>query len=47
VVDLGGGRTGIIVTRSGEDSNSTDLVEYRDGVDLGQMRVLQSIGAGE
>jgi hypothetical protein len=47
VIDLGGGRTGIIVGRSGEDDNSTALLEYRDGVDLGQMRILQSIGAGE
>jgi len=47
VVDLGEGRTGIIVGRSGEDSNSTDLVEYRDGVDLRQMNILQSIAAGE
>jgi len=47
VVDLGGGRTGIIVGRSGEDSNSTDLLEYRDGLDLRQMRILQPIGAGE
>jgi hypothetical protein len=47
VVDLGGGRTGIIVGRSGEDDNSTVLLEYRDGVDLRQMRILQSIGAGE
>jgi hypothetical protein len=47
VVDLGRGRTGIIVGRSGEDDNSTDLLEYRDGVDLKQMRILQSIAAGE
>jgi hypothetical protein len=32
---------------SGNDSSSLDLVEYRDGADLGHMRTLQSIGAGE
>jgi hypothetical protein len=47
VVDLGGGRTGVIVGMSGNDSSSLDLVEYRDGADLGHMRTLQSIGAGE
>ena len=47
VVDLGEGRTGFVVSRAGEDSVSTDLVEYRDGVDLSQMQVLQSISTGE
>lgn len=47
VVDLGGGRTGIIAETSGLDSHSLDLVEYRDGVSLRDMRPLQSIGAGE
>jgi len=47
VVDLGGGRTGVIVGMSGNDSSSLDLVEYRDGADLGHMCTLQSIGAGE
>jgi len=32
VVDLGEGRTESLSAGSGEDSNSTDLVEYRDGV---------------
>jgi hypothetical protein len=47
VVDLGEGRTGIIVSVEGQDSASTDLLEYRDGQHLGSMRVLQSIGTGE
>lgn len=47
VIDLGKGRTGIVVTISGEDSGSTDLVEYRDGTDWRQMLGLQSISAGE
>jgi hypothetical protein len=47
VVDLGAGRTGMIVGESGEDSSATVLVEYRDGANVAHMRVLQSIGAGE
>lgn len=47
VVDLGGGRTGIILSVGGEDSSSTKLVEYRDGLDFQHMRVLQSLDAGE
>ncbi len=47
VVDLGGGRTGLIVSSSRNDSNSLDLVEYRDGANLSNMRSLQSIGVGE
>jgi len=47
VVGLGGGRTGIIFANVGEDSYSTDLIEYHDGLDVKQMPVLQSIAAGE
>jgi hypothetical protein len=47
VVDLGGGRTGLIVSSSGVESISLNLVEYRDGVSLKEMRTLQSIGAAE
>ncbi|MGH9736811.1 MAG: hypothetical protein ACRD8A_19750 [Candidatus Acidiferrales bacterium] len=47
VADLGGGRTGIILGNGGEDSASTDLVEYQDGLDVAHMRNLQSIAAGE
>ncbi len=47
VVDLGGGRTGIIVYIIGEDSTELRLAEYRDGVNLGGMPVLQYLGCGE
>jgi rRNA maturation protein Nop10 len=47
VANLGGGETGIILANGGEDSISTDLVEYRDGLDVAHMRTLQSIAAGE
>jgi len=47
VVDLGGGKTGIIFGISGEDSGSLNLAEYRDGASLREMRSLHSIGAGE
>ena len=47
VVDLGDGRTGIIVHIAGEDSTQLDLKEYRDGVNLHQMDTLQSISTGE
>jgi len=47
VVDLGSGKTGIIIGINGDDSTALNLVEYRDGVDLRQMQVLQTIGAGE
>jgi hypothetical protein len=47
LVDLGDGRTGIIVQLSGGDSRALDLLEYRDGISLAQMRVLQSISFGE
>lgn len=47
VTSLGDGRTAIILSNSALDSNSTDLVEYRDGADVAHMRYIQSIGAGE
>jgi hypothetical protein len=47
VANLGGGRTGIILATQGEDSISTDLIEYRDGSDATHMRHLQSIAAAE
>jgi hypothetical protein len=46
VVDLGGGKTGIIFGISGEDSGSLNLAEYSDGASLREMRSLHSIGAG-
>ncbi len=47
VADLGEGRTGIILETQGNDSISTDLLEYRDGSDAAHMRHLQSLAAGE
>jgi len=47
VIDLGQGKTGIIVSFSWEDSAATELLEYVDGQDLGHMHVLQSLAAGE
>jgi hypothetical protein len=47
VIDLGGGRTGMIVTISAGESIETGLFEYHDGSDLKHMRLLQSIAAGE
>jgi hypothetical protein len=47
VVDLGGDRTGIIVSISGDDGSSLCLVEYGDGVGLNHMRSLQTVGMGE
>ena len=47
VVDLGNGRTGIIVESFGEDSRALNLFEYRDGITLFDMDVIQSIGTGE
>jgi hypothetical protein len=47
VLDLGYGKTGIVVKIVGEDSGEVDLVQYRDGVNLRGMRVMQSIGVGE
>jgi hypothetical protein len=47
VADLGDGKTGIIFANQGEDSNSTDLVEYSDGLSVARMSSLQSIAAGE
>jgi hypothetical protein len=47
VVDLGGGRTGIIVDIKGLDSTELRLAEYHDGADIKGMRAMQSIGTGE
>jgi hypothetical protein len=47
VVDLGDGRTALIVSFEGGDGRSLELLEYRDGVPLADMRKLQSISAGE
>jgi len=47
VVDLGKGKTGLIISINGEDSAWLKLLEYRDGVDLNHMPKLQSIGSAE
>lgn len=47
VLDLGGGRTGLVIRLQGEDSVALELVEYRDGTDLGHMHRFQWIGEGE
>jgi hypothetical protein len=43
VVDLGGGRTGIIVNIFGPGDSKLGLWEYRDGADLSRMRLFQSL----
>lgn len=47
VIDLGGGRTAIIVSSAGDDSMSLDLLEYRDGLSLRHMASLNSVNCGE
>lgn len=47
VVDLGNDRTGLIVSISRGESVSLDLVDYRDGRRVDQMRKWQSISFGE
>ncbi|HET7374698.1 MAG TPA: hypothetical protein VFJ20_15020 [Gemmatimonadaceae bacterium] len=47
VADLGDGRIALIVNFLGTDGRSLLLYEYRDGATLAEMRVLQSISAGE
>lgn len=47
VADLGDGRIALIVEFLHEDGRSLLLYEYRDGATLAEMRVLQSISAGE
>ena len=46
-VNLGDGRIALIVNLIGTDGRSLLLYEYRDGATLAEMRVLQSISAGE
>ena len=47
VVELGAGRTGLIVDWHFGDSGGLQLVEYRDGMNLKQMPHLNEISAGE
>ena len=47
VVDLGGGRTGLIVSLQGGDGMALELVEYQDGADLPHMRRWHAVRFGE
>jgi hypothetical protein len=47
MVDLGGGRTGGIFQVSHGESIELDLVEYRDGIGVQAMRLLQSLSVAE
>jgi hypothetical protein len=47
VVDLGRGRTGVSVEIKGQYLWEFALYEYRDGVDLRRMRLLQIMGVAE
>jgi len=47
VVDLGKGRTGIIVNVQGSDSRGILLLEYKDGVALDGMRMIHAVSHGE
>jgi hypothetical protein len=47
VVDLGRGRTGVIVEIKGQYLWEFALYEYRDGLDLRRMRLLQIMGVAE
>jgi hypothetical protein len=47
VVDLGVGRTGLIILLRGGDGMALELVEYKDGFDLRHMRKWQRISVGE
>ena len=46
VLDLGDGRTAVIISSSGEDSGAVSLYEYADG-GIRNMHELQSLAAGE
>ena len=47
VVDLGRGRTGAVLSIHNPASRGALLVEYRDGVQLSQMRALQTVAVGD
>lgn len=47
VVQLDAQRTALIVSITGEDNEELRLVEYKDGVDLDRMRILDSLSTGE
>jgi hypothetical protein len=47
VVDMGNGRTGLIVVLQASWGRVVKLVEYRDGLTLEEMRVWQTISVGD
>jgi hypothetical protein len=47
VVDLGQGRTGVVLSRWGSAFRELRLVEYRDGSPVPQMRTLHLVNAGD
>ena len=47
VAHIGRGRTGLIVNVWGGDGRDLRLVEYRDGIGLFHLRIIQIIAAGE
>ena len=46
VLDLGDGRTGMIMESQGDDSDEIDLLVYKDGP-IGNMHVIQTLAQGE
>ena len=46
-VDMGRGRTGLVIVLSGSAGRTVMLVEYQDGAKLEDMRIWQSIGVGD
>ena len=47
IIDMGLGRTGLVVVWQGGASKSVKLVEYRDGLKLEEMHVWQTISVGD
>jgi hypothetical protein len=47
VVDLGQGRTGVVLSRWGSAFRELRLVEYRDGSPVPQMRTIHLVNAGD
>ena len=47
VVDMGSGRTGLVVVLQGSGGREVKLVEYQDGLKLEEMRVWQTISVGD
>jgi len=47
VIDMGYGRTGLVVVLQSAGSREVKLVEYQDGLKLEEMRVWQTISVGD